>query len=618
MIISDRTKRLLLPVMLLMLTAVQAVAQDDKVSFTAQAPDAVVVGDRFRISYKINTNNAKEFRAPDMKSLSVLTGPSTSTQSRTTIVNGKSSHEVTITYTYMVVATEEGTVDLDGATILVKGDQYTSNKLSIRVLPQDQTGQGSSSGAQQSTQGRSGSQPQAQAAQGNELFMVATVDKTTLYEQEAVLLTYKVYVSPDVNLRNLSNKMPDIKNCHVQEVDLPREKQLQLEHYNGRNYYAVVWNQYVLFPQHSGEIEIPAIDFEAIVAERVTSNDIFDIFNGGHMVESRQTVTSRKINLNVKPLPQGKTDAFYGGVGDFSLSSTISSTDVTANDAVTIRVILSGTGNLKLIKTPEFKFPQDFDIYDPKVENKYSLKNGRQTGNKIFENLVIPRHAGEYTIPALEFQYFDPKSETYKTLRTDEYTLNVARGQGSDSQTSISYVNKEDLKFVGQDVRFHSTPLTLKSIDSQFYGSALFYLCLALPLIILIVVVVISRKRIAEGANMAKVRTKKASSVATRRLKSAGKLMKAGRKNEFYDEMMRALSGYMGDKLAIPTAELSKDRIGQELRDRKVADELVRQVIGLMDDCEYARYAPGDDTGRMDHLYEQAVEVIGKIENSVK
>ena len=325
-----------------------------------------------------------------------------------------------------------------------------------------------------------------------------------------------------------------------------------------------------------------------------------------------------KINLNVKPLPQGKTDAFYGGVGDFSLSSTISSTDVTANDAVTIRVILSGTGNLKLIKTPEFKFPQDFDIYDPKVENKYSLKNGRQTGNKIFEYLVIPRHAGEYTIPALEFQYFDPKSETYKTLRTDEYTLNVARGQGSDSQTSISYVNKEDLKFVGQDVRFHSTPLTLKSIDSQFYGSALFYLCLALPLIILIVVVVISRKRIAEGANMAKVRTKKASSVATRRLKSAGKLMKAGRKNEFYDEMMRALSGYMGDKLAIPTAELSKDRIGQELRDRKVADELVRQVIGLMDDCEYARYAPGDDTGRMDHLYEQAVEVIGKIENSVK
>lgn len=607
-----------MPVMLLMLTAVQAVAQDDKVSFTAQAPEAVVVGDRFRISYRINTNNAKEFRAPDMKSLSVLTGPSTSTGSRTTIVNGKSSHEVNITYTYMVVATEEGTVDLDGATILVKGDQYTSNKLSIRVLPQDKTGQGGSSGAQQSTQGRSGSQPQAQAAQGNELFMLATVDKTTLYEQEAVLLTYKVYVSPGVNLRNLSNKMPDIKNCHVQEVDLPREKQLQLEHYNGRNYYAVVWNQYVLFPQHSGEIEIPAIDFEAIVAERVTSNDIFDIFNGGHMVESRQTVTSRKINLNVKPLPQGKTDAFYGGVGDFSLSSTISSTDVTANDAVTIRVILSGTGNLKLIKTPEFKFPQDFDIYDPKVENKYSLKNGRQTGNKIFEYLVIPRHAGEYTIPALEFQYFDPKSETYKTLRTDEYTLNVARGQGSDSQTSISYVNKEDLKFVGQDVRFHSTPLALKSIDSQFYGSALFYLCLALPLFILIVVVVISRKRIAEGANMAKVRTKKASSVATRRLKSAGKLMKAGRKNEFYDEMMRALSGYMGDKLAIPTAELSKDRIGQELRDRKVADELVRQVIGLMDDCEYARYAPGDDTGRMDHLYEQAVEVIGKIENSVK
>jgi hypothetical protein len=219
----------------------------------------------------------------------------------------------------------------------------------------------------------------------------------------------------------------------------------------------------------------------------------------------------------------------------------------------------------------------------------------------------------------LEFQYFDPKSGTYKTVKTDEYTLNVARGQGGgESQTSVSYVNKEDLKFVGQDVRFHSTPLTLKSDSAQFFGSLLFWLCLALPLVILLVVVVISRKRIADNANTAKVRVKKASSVATKRLKVAHKLMKDNRKNEFYDEMMRALYGYFADKLSIPVAELSKDNIQTELKRRNVADETVRQVIGLLDDCEFARYAPGDDTGRMDRLYEQAAAVIGQVENTIK
>ena len=219
----------------------------------------------------------------------------------------------------------------------------------------------------------------------------------------------------------------------------------------------------------------------------------------------------------------------------------------------------------------------------------------------------------------MEFQYFDPKSASYKTIKTDEYTLNVARGQGGgESQGSVSYVSKEDLKFVGQDVRFHSTPMKLKSDSSQFFGSLLFWLSLALPLIILIVLVAISRKRVADNANMAKVRAGKANSVAAKRLKVARKLMKENRKDEFYDEMMRALLGYFGDKLSIPVAELSKDNIEAELKRRKVADEPVKQVIGLLDDCEFARYAPGDDTGRMDRLYEQAAAVIGQIENTIK
>lgn len=618
--ILNKTKGLLLAAAVIMMAGVRAIAQD--VTFTAQAPKAVVVGERFRITYKVNTRDAKEFRAPDMKDLQILSGPATSTSSSTTIINGQRSENTSVTYTYMAIAPEEGEIELDGATIKAGGKQVTSNKLTIKVLPPDQATQASQGqgGAQSSNRQSSGQGSQTVGA--DDLFMLATVDKTTVYEQEALLLTYKIYKLPSVDLQTMSNTMPDIKNCHVQQVELPSNKEFNLEHYNGRNYQTMLWSQYVLFPQHSGEVEIPSTTFEGTIAQRVDNNsgDIFDMFfNSSRYVEVKKDLTAKPIKITVKPLPQGKTSAFYGGVGDFSISSTISSTDVTANDAVTVRVILSGTGNLKLIKTPEMKFPQDFDIYDPKIDNKYTIKGGRQTGNKVYEYLIIPRYAGQYTIPALEFQYFDPKSGSYKTVKTDEYTLNVAKGQGGgESQGSVSYVSKEDLRYVGQDVRFHSTPSRLKSDSSQFFSSLLFWLCIALPLVILITVVAISRKRVADNANVAKVRAGKANSVATKRLKIARKLMKENRKDQFYDEMMRALQGYFGDKLSIPVAELSKENIEASLKRRNVPEEPVKQVIGLLDDCEFARFAPGDDTGRMDRLYEEAARVIGQIENTIK
>jgi len=618
--ILNKTKGLLLSAMLVMLTGVKAIAQD--VTFVAQAPKAVVVGERFRITYRVNTRDAKEFRAPDMKNIQIITGPATSTSSSTTIINGQRTDNTTITFTYTAVASQVGEIELDGATIKAGGKQITSNKLSINVLPPDQTSQsGQGQGSNRTTNQQSPGQG-SQTVGTDDLFMLATVDKTTVYEQEALLLTFKIYKLPSVNLQTMSNNMPDIKNCHVQEVDLPSNKEFNLEHYNGRNYQTMVWSQYVLFPQHSGELEIPATPFEGTIAQRVENNsgDLFDMFfNSSRYVEVKKDLTSKPIKINVKPLPQGKSNAFYGGVGDFSISSTISSTDVNANDAVTVRVILSGTGNLKLVKTPDMKFPQDFDIYDPKIDNKYTIKGGRQTGNKVYEYLIIPRHAGQYTIPSLEFQYFDPKSGSYKSVKTDEYTLNVAKGQGGvESQASASYVSKEDLKYVGQDVRFHSTPAKLKSDGSQFFGSLLFWLCLAFPLAVLITVVAISRKRVSDNANMAKVRAGKANAVATKRLKIARKLMKDNRKDQFYDEMMRALQGYFGDKLSIPVAELSKENIEACLKSRNVPDEPVRQVIGLLDDCEFARFAPGDDTGRMDRLYDEAARVIGQIENSIK
>lgn len=603
----------LLIITLLLLTGTYVLAED--LSFVASSPDAVVKGEKFRVSYKINTSSrVKDFRAPAMNDFSVLSGPNQSSSSSMTFINGKQTTESSITYSYVLIGEEEGTFTIPAATISVGKEQLSSNTLTIKVLPSDKNSQNKSSGSQ-SGDGNA----QNVSISNEDIFMLATVDKTTVYEQEALILSYKVYVSPSLNLTNLSQKMPDLKNFHTQEVDLPTQKEFKLERYNGRNYQTLLWMQYVLFPQQSGQLEIPATSFEGIISQPVQSNDMFDMFfNAGRYVDMKKILTTPKIKINVKPLPSGKTSEFYGGVGEFSISSSISTNELKTNDALTIKVILSGTGNLKLIKTPEIKFPSDFDIYDPKIENKYTIKNGKQTGNKVFEYLAIPRHSGEYTIPAVTFQYFDTKSGSYKNIKTQDYTIKVAKGEGGEANSSVGYTNKEDLRYVGEDVKFSSTGNRLISTKDIFFGSIAFYLCLIIPFIIIVLIIILTGKQIYENSNIVNTKVKKASSVATKRLKKAKKLMNDGKKEEFFDETLRALWGYVSDKLAIPVAQLSKDNIQEALKKRSVSDDLIVVFTKLLDDCEFARYAPGDDKGRMDHIYDEAANTISKMENSIK
>ena len=609
--------RSLLIITLLLMTGTSVLAQD--ISFVASSPNAVVRGEKFRISFKINNSSkVKDFRAPAMNDFSVLSGPNQSSSTSSALINGKLISESSITYSYVLIGEEEGTFTIPAATITVDKKQLSSNSLTIKVLPPDKKAPNTSSGSQSGSQ--SGNSNSQNASISNEdLFMLATVDKTTVYEQEALLLSFKVYVSPSLNLTNLGQKMPDLKNFHTQEVDLPAQKEFKLEHYNGRNYQTLLWMQYVLFPQQSGQLEIPATSFEGIISQPVQSNDMFDMFfNAGRYVDMKKVLTTSKININVKPLPSGKTKDYYGGVGDFSISSSISTNELKTNEAVTIKVILSGTGNLKLIKTPEIQFPSDFDVYDTKIDNKYTIKNGKQTGNKVFEYLAIPRHSGEYTIPAVAFQYFDAKSGSFKTIETTEYTVKVVKGEGSDVTSSGGYTNKEDLKYVGEDVKFSTTENKLISTKDLFFGSVTFYMCLLIPFIIIVLIIILTKKQISENKNVVKTKVKKASSVATKRLKKAKKLMNDEKKEEFFDETLRALWGYVSDKLAIPVAQLSKDNIQEALKNRSVPDDLILVFTRLLDDCEFARYAPGDDKGRMDHIYEEAEDVISKMENSIK
>lgn len=588
----------------------------DKVRFVAEAADVVVSGDQVRLVFTVNSQDIKDFRAPSIKGFDVLMGPSRSQQSSIQIINGKRTSNSSTAFTYILLAGNPGTYTIPAASVEVNGEKVFSNAISIKVLPQDQT-----SGNSGNNGGGSASSSRSQAAgsriSANDLFITATASKTTVHEQEAILLTYKVYTV--VNLRQLYGKMPDLKGFHTQEVELPQQKTFTLEHYKGRNYNTTVWSQYVLFPQQTGKLEIPSITFDGVVAQQTISDDPFDaFFNGGGYVEVKKKITTPKVVINVQPLP-AKPAGFSGAVGEFKLASSINATDVKTNDAVTIKLTLSGTGNMKLIGTPEVKFPQDFEIYDPKVTDDYKLTNSGLTGTKTFEYLAIPRHAGNFTIPAIEFTYFDLKSNSYKTLKTEAYNLKVAKGQGNADQVISDFTNKESVKMLGKDIRFIKLgDSSLRPKGDFFFGTVEYYLCYLIPLLLFVVFAVIYRQKALENANVAKVKTKKANKVATRRMKLAGKLLAENKKNEFYDEVLKALWGYISDKLSIPVSQLSKDNIEAELTNYGVQEALIAEFIGVLNECEYARYAPGNENEAMDKVYSASVEVISKMENSIK
>lgn len=602
-------RKLIIILMALVAYCTQALA--DKVSFTASAPDVVVVGEQFRLSYTVTTQKVKDFQAPSIKGFDVLMGPSRSQQSSTQIINGNVTSTSSITFTYILMANTAGEYTIGGASIVADGDQMVSNSVKIKVLPPDQN----------NDSGQSGNHSSSNATVSNkDLFVTATASKTNVFEQEAFVLTYKIYTR-ETKLQLNNAKLPDFKGFHSQEIEMATNAKWTTEHYQGRNYYTTVYRQFVLFPQQSGKLYIDPAQFQMTVGKPIQSADPFDAFFNGrsNVIEIEKNIATPKIAINVNPLPAGKPADFSGGVGEFTISSSINNKELKTNDAITIKLVISGTGNLKLISNPEIKFPDDFENYDPKVDNQVRLTREGLTGNKVIEYLAIPRHAGTYKIPGVSFSYFDIRSKSYKTLNTEEYVVNVEKGAGNADQVIANFTNKEDLKVLGEDIRYiKQNEVTLQPKGSFFYGSMTYWLFYIIPALAFIIFFIIYRKQAAENANVAKVRTKKANKVATKRMKLAGKLLSENKKDAFYDEVLKALWGYISDKLNIPVSRLSKDNIEEKLRNHGVNEELIKEFLNALNDCEFARFAPGDENQAMDKVYSSSIEVISKMENSIK
>ena len=593
----------------------------DEVVFKASAPKQVIVGRPFQVSYTVN-QRSRDLRAPEFTDFDVLSGPYSSTSSSTSFVNGKRTSSFEQTYTYMLMATKEGTFTIGPATVKVDGEQVQSNGVRIQVLPADEQPQQQQSAV--SNQQSANSQQQranSQSASSENLFVRTIASKTRVHEQEALMITYKLYFA-NVDVAQLTNntKLPEFTGFLKQDLD-QGEIQTELEHYNGRNYQTAVLYRTILYPQHSGDIKIDPANFEAVLRVQVQqrARSIFDDFFGSYTNVTKM-LTAPGVTIHVSPLPAGKPAGFSGGVGHFTLTPSISQTEVQANEAVTIKLDISGSGNMKLLKTPAIDWPEGFEPYDPKVTNNFKTTTSGVSGTKSIEYLAIPRSAGEYTIPAVNFSYFDIDSKTYKTLSTPEYTIRVKRGAGessavSDQQPVISYTQKEDIKQLGSDIRYIDTKRVegrKSKVESIHYN--LIWLWYVVPLIIAIVLLIVLRKQIKEASDLTRMKYKRANKVAQKRLKAAAAALKANDKNAFYAAIESAAWTYLSDRLSIPTADLNKENIASILRQKGVSDALIADVMNVLSTAEFARYAPSTDHG-MEDLYTATTNLINNLEN---
>ncbi len=604
----------------ILLVGIALSAFADEVVFRAQAPKQVVVGRPFQITYTVN-QRSRDLRAPEFTDFDVLSGPYTSTSSSTSFVNGKRTSSFEQTYTYMLMAQRAGTFTISPATVKVDGENVQSNGVRIEVLPEDQPSS-STSQTGQSGQTRQSSQSSSSGQASSENIFVRTIaSKTKVHEQEALMITYKLYFA-NVDVAQLTNntKLPEFTGFLKQDLE-QGEIQTELEHYNGRNYQTAVLYSTILYPQHSGDIAIDPAKFEAVlrVQTQQRARSIFDDFFGTYTNVTKM-LTAPGVTIHVSALPSGKPAGFSGGVGKFTLTPSISQTELQANEAVTIKLDISGAGNMKLIKTPAIDWPEGFEPYDPKVTNNFKTTTSGVSGTKSIEYLAIPRSAGEYTIPAVKFSYFDIDEKAYKTLSTPEYTIRVKRGASSNSDKGeeavvVNYTQKEDIKQLGTDIRYIDTKAPkITNHQSQITNYNHAWLWYVIPLLIAIILLIVLRKQIKEAADITKMKYKRANKVAQKRLKAAAAALKANDKDAFYAAIESAAWTYLSDRLSIPTAELNKDNIASILVQKGVSEELIKDVNDVLSTAEFARYAPITDHG-MDDLYTATTNLINNLED---
>ncbi len=450
------------------------------------------------------------------------------------------------------------------------------------------------------------------------MFVRIDLSKQNVYKGEQIVAVVKLYIQPNRPLSGFDEvNLPSYEGFYTQDIEIPQQINLKREVYNNKIYQVGVLKKTILFPQQSGKITIQPFSITCLVRQRVRRRSFFDDFFDNYRT-LKVKLTSRPVSINVKNLPPAPAN-FYGAVGNFNINASISEEDITTNDAVTLKITISGTGNLRLIRNPELKLPPDFEVYDPKsTDNVRSTENG-MSGSKTIEYLFQPRFEGDYTIPSVKFAYFNPSSRQYVTRATKEFNLHVKKGSEELSATVVSSLRKQDVQLIGQDIRFikqNNTSLHKKGYT--FFGTTGFYLIYGGSSLMFLLLFLIYRKKAKENANIALMRNKKARRIAKKRLRIAYGFMKNNQNEEFYDSILKAFWGYLSDKLGIAIAELSRESVVNTLQSQEIAQELIDEFVKIIEQCEFARFAPSGGSEARHELYKQAESVMSRMEKQIK
>ena len=611
-------KKILAILLTLTYFSVMSVFAAGDVSFVAKADNVVAVGQRFNLTFTLNNAESDNVQLPleSLSDFTILYGPQQSTSQSFQSINGQVTRNSSTTYTYVLMPKKEGSYTISSAKATVGDKIIRSNALVIKVIKGEANANQNAQQAQSSSNGMK--------INDDDLFIRTELSKTKMYEQEQFIATTKVYYR--VGLRGFDDyKLPEYKGFISQEIEVPEAKRQSKENVNGKVYNTYILKQCVLIPQKSGNQELEKGNITAVVQVRVQGGgggffgDMFASYR-----ELKKNLTIPGVKINVQELPKnGKPADFSGAVGSFTMNTSITPENgYKTNDAITIKVKINGSGNLKYAKDPNITFPTDFELYDPKVTSKIKASDAGLNGTKEIEYLAIARYPGEYVIPSAEFSFFDIKSKTYKTLKTPEYKINVEKGaETADNQTVVSnFTNKESIKYIGtNDIRFINTKdLTTYPKDDYLFGSLAFYLWFIIPLVLFVIAYLFLRKLAEENSNLVLVRRKKANKQALKRLAKAKSFLDQDDLKSFYDETIKAITGFVGDKFNIPLAQQNKEAMEEILKEKGLKEETIINFSAILDTCQFARFAPTAVKDAPSDIYNNAIALINSIEEEVK
>lgn len=600
--------------------AIWSVRADEKVTFSLNAPMIVAEGETFRAEFALNAKpDDNSFVPPSFEGFDVLAGPATSQGQSISIVNGSMTKSINYSITYVLVAQRTGELRIGAAEIGVDGATYHTQETPIEVRAAGDAAGGRAGGGREERESESLEQRAGNQIGKDDVMLRLVLSRRSVYKGEPIRAALKLYSRVNV-AGSEGAKMPAFNGFWSQQLDV--EQGPFRETVGGKVYEAYNIAEYLLYPQQSGRLTIEPAELTVFVQVVVQSSRHYDpFFGGGHEIYNvRRALRTPEVTVDVREFPAGAPASFTGAVGKYTMEASLSSKSVSANSAANINVRIAGTGNLNFMQPPVLNLPSSFELYDTKTTEQIRNSGSGSMGYRSFEYPFIPRAEGDYVIAPIEFTYFNPETAKYVTLRSEEFAISVtpdAKGGGAPSAVVSSGVRKEDVRLLGNDIRFIKLGRpALQRNAAPLVLSPLYWAVLAAMVLLATVVFFAVRKRMRDSRNTVLVHARRANKVAVQRFRKAATYMKEQNRHAFYEEMLRALWGYISDRFNIPVADLTKESIREELS-RRGAVEQAREITEIISMCEEAQYSPLATTS-MDEVYGKGIEVVSKIESVVK